>query len=74
MPASNRAITGPHAKEVIRHYFRTTEKPTAGELLMILDQKGLIVVPKGYDKPARRGNEALGPLLGKSHTQALIGG
>lgn len=75
MPASNRAVTGPHAREVIRRYFKTSAKPTAAELLYLLDQEHLIVVQRGYEAPARRGNDdALGPLIGKSHTASLIGG
>ena len=62
-------VTGPHAKEVIRKYFRSTDKPTAGELLMLLHRHGLAVVPARRD----RDTEALGPLIGKSHTASLIG-
>lgn len=74
MTLSNRAVTGPHAKDVIRRYFKSTDKPTAAALLYLLDQEKLVVVPR-YDAPARRGNDdALGPLIGKSHTASLIGG
>lgn len=70
---SNKAATGPHAKDVVRTFFKNSVHPTAGPFLQWLDQHDLIIVPKGYAKPARRGNE-IGPLIGRSHTSNLVGG
>jgi hypothetical protein len=40
-----------------------------------LDREGYIIVPKPYQKPARRGNDVTpDPWIGKSHTANLIGG
>ena len=74
MSVSNQATTGPHAKEMVRRYFRASVHPTAGTLLQWLEMQDLIIVPKRYTAPARRGNDEAGPLIGKSHTAALIGG
>lgn len=67
-------MTGQRAKDVIRRYFKTAAKPTAGELLYLLDQENLVVVARQHDTLARRGDNDLGPMLGRSHTANLIGG
>lgn len=74
MPSpSNKTATGPHAKDVVRRYFKHSVHPASGPFLQWLEQNDLIIVPRPYNKPARRGNAAdLGPMIGKSHTASLV--
>ena len=73
MGVSNRACTGHHAKAALTKVFSTCSTPRA--VAEALDREGYIIVPKPYQKPARRGNDVKpDPWIGKSHTANLIGG
>lgn len=75
MSPSNSVSTGRHAREAVRECFRRNGPVTADQILRYLEEHDLIIVPRPYTKPARRGNDAaLSPLIGKSHTASLVGG
>lgn len=73
MPVSNRASTGHNAVEALRQALQSHATDAAG-YARELDKRGYLIVPKPYQKPARRGNEAASPWIGKSHTANLVGG
>lgn len=80
MGVSNRACTGHHAVAALRAALQSRATDAAG-YARELDRLGFIIVPKPYQKPARRGNAVdkrrlkdIDPWIGKSHTANLIGG
>jgi len=83
MVASNRARTSERATSALHAAMKTAT--TATGVVRELADLGYIIVPKPYDKPARRGREIADeearkriaehdPWIGKSHSARLCGG
>ena len=76
MAVSNRARTGERATKALAECLPPSTR-NVNKIVQDLYDLGYIIVPKLYDKPARRGNEAVKPpeiWIGKSHSKVLAGG
>lgn len=74
---SNRGTTGLPARQALERYLPATMN--AQHLVNWLGEQGFIIVPKGYSKPARRGNPKPAPytgptMIGQTHCGRLARG